>query len=357
MADVGPLLRLYGVADSVFAEPPAREVPPALESWLPLNARPDAVGWYDRARRALELRGRDITAADRIDVTGEALLETQEQQADDPLQPNHVLHAVTAVARALPDEFAPEGELRDGGIGAVDAVLRSLARSPEDEGVAERVLDAFRVPDDNNAIFVEQWAAALEAAGLTDTAELQEPPCNDEITDAKVEGYATPATKLTTEYQVDGVTLESACKHFLDPSRWPTCAKSLWVEMNPCDGASESNGVVAQSYLEVVQIDGVPITTCLTFHIAANPDEKECELAYDLCDAATVEECGAGDGRVTVDHGYIVVTEANGGVNVKTVKTLRFQPPLDGIGAAMLACAVGYGPAGYAMALDCSKEK
>ena len=356
MADVGPLLRLYGVADSVFAEPPDREVPPALASWLPLNARPDGIGWYDRAREALDLESPPIADDNRIDVTAAAFDRIERQQADDPLQPNHVLHAVTAAARALPDAFAPEdGQLRVAGIGAVDAALRSLSASPDDEGAAERVLDAFR-EGDNSLLPREQWMVALERAGLTETQELQEPPCKDEVTDAKVEGYAAPATKLTTDYDVAGVTLASACTNFLNPGNWPVCAKSLWVTMEACGEGSTSSGVVTQSYREVVQIDGVEITTCLTFHIDANPDEGECELAYDLCDAGTVEACGGNDGRVTVDHGYIVVTETDDGVHVKTVKTLRFQPPLDGIGAAMLACAVGYGPAGYAMALSCSKE-
>ncbi len=211
----------------------------------------------------------------------------------------------------------------------------------------------------------DHWTAALERAGLTEQPELKEPPCKDELKPAQTRrGRSTLAAKLTTHYDLDNVTLHDACSNFLAPGRWPECAKTLWKLMSPCDDkgwVADPAGVQRQSFREVVQIDGVEIATCLTFAKVVTADS--CLLEYDLCDKLTAGSCAGGPigDQVTVDHGYIVVTKkkkqkkGGAGVHVKTVKTLRFRPPLDGVGAAMLACAIGYGPAGYAMAESCSR--
>ena len=363
MADVGPLLRLYGVADSVFVDPPDGGVPPELQSWQRRNADPDAVGWYERAIEALELEHTPpITPDNRAEIAGKALEEIGELSAEDPLQPNLVLHAVTAVAHALPGSLESDGALREQGLAAAETALRSLSDEGE-RATAEAVLDAF-ITQQRTADLAPSahWADAVERAGLSDQLELKEPPCNDELTQARTrQGAPTLAAKLTTEYDLDDVTLEEACSNFLAPGRWPECAKALWNQMSPCGDqgwVTDDKDIQRQSFREVVQIDGVEIVTCLTFAKVVKGDT--CQLAYDLCDADTVASCAGGKigDKVTVDHGYILVTkqgEAGAGVHVETVKTLRFRPPLDGVGAAMLACAIGYGPAGHAMAESCSQ--
>lgn len=142
----------------------------------------------------------------------------------------------------------------------------------------------------------------------------------------------------------------------VNPAEWPDL-HDRWSAMDPADGlgpwAPEGSGPYRRRYVEVVELrSDFALTTVLEF-AWQRLTPGDTDDAADDGPAGAIEhpetleywlsrESGHGDGLVTVDEGSIVVSPVAGGVSIRATKRVRFVPPFDGAGLALVANALGY---------------
>lgn len=157
------------------------------------------------------------------------------------------------------------------------------------------------------------------------------------------DGRPMPATILNiTEPLVSDDTVLGVSE-LVNPAKWPDL-HWRWRSMEPADGpegwAPDGDGPYRRRYVEVVELRAdFLLTTVLEFAWQRLPSGNG--------PAETLEywlsrDAGPGDGLVTVDEGSIVVSPVAGGVSIRATKRVRFVPPFDGAGLALVANAVGY---------------
>jgi hypothetical protein len=128
-------------------------------------------------------------------------------------------------------------------------------------------------------------------------------------------GLVNAAGGLATEYLTDdhyGLRYETLTG-VADPVKWPIFMPKPFTRMTPL--GTDADGWLC--VMEYVEYGPWRLRTPLKFH--AEVGGVELRLDYDIDSSHT------GDGRVAVDHGYIIVQREGTGVRVRTKKVLRIN--------------------------------
>lgn len=369
MSEIEALLGLYGAVDRAVV---AGEVDPAsLAPLLGAYRHDTAVGWYDDQylpwvdsvrKRAVRRAGADRPAD--IDISEPAPLEAPPPRADSPeLSPRvqeisealaafgsepvegrvaaRRLLAVTVAAHAMPEHFGRDGT--HVGAARSSLVFKRTDLDP-DSGAADEIAVQLhgRLTDDFTSM--SQWRQVVENAvadGLLPVrfrSQAIAPPCTGSlILRPGPNGEEDPCTVLEAEFISDQLSFEDAVR-YLEPANWQFPG-SLWCRME----RDQPLGSNSWLYHETVATSCPPtpggwsVSTDLQFWFS-RPTATEARAEYDLGP-------GLPDALsdVEIDEGSLRVIElADGSINVKTTKRVRFAGSFDGAGLAMFMCASGY---------------
>lgn len=386
MSEIEALLELYGALDRAVA---AHQVDSASLAPL-LGAYQDgaATGWYENqylpwlagAKERAVLRERAEREAEAADepATPDAGFAAEpagmppipadaESGAAIPLSPEvegiltalsafeqlpvesrsaaRRLLAVTAVARALPQHFGPNGSHA----GAVrGALMFHDTEGGADAGLVEaragelhgRLVEQFRTMQD--------WSPTVRSAVddglLPESFRSQQtaPPCVGRliVRPDPITGDLDPCTVLEAEFVTDAVTFADA-KRYLEPANWQFPG-SLWCRMEKADLL----GPNSWRYHETVSTDcssanpAWTVSTDLQFWFS-HPTATEARVEYDFPPGLPTPYSD-----IEVDEGSLrVIGLPDGRVQVITTKRVRFAGAFDGAGLAMFMCAIGYSTA------------
>jgi hypothetical protein len=123
----------------------------------------------------------------------------------------------------------------------------------------------------------------------------------------------------------------------LQPSKWPDLC-GAWTAMPTVDGREgvELASGQEECFHEHFAVAGFTLDPILRFKRidAENPPARS--LEYRLAGPP------GPDDFVLIDEGCIFLRELDGDLHITTTKRVRFAPPFDGVGLALLAGAGGY---------------
>jgi hypothetical protein len=258
------------------------------------------------------------------------------------------LLAVTAVARALPQHFGPNGS-------HAGAARRALAFDDTGNAADADLVEGRagqlhgRLAEQFNTM--QDWSQTVRSAVddglLPESFRSQQaaPPCAGRLImrPDPITGDLDPCTVLEAEFTTDAATFADV-KRYLEPANWQFPG-SLWcrMERDPDNSLLGPDGVTTWVYHETVSTScGSPsaawtVSTDLQFWFS-HPTATEARVEYDLAPGLPTPYSD-----IEIDEGSLRVIELpNGHVRVVTTKRVRFAGAFDGAGLAMFMCAIGY---------------
>jgi hypothetical protein len=350
MGALRSLLEVYGVLDDAVSQSDDPAVAATVDAFLPRASA--NVGWY----RELETYFFGANAKPAPNVS-EAIGElVRQEQAGNPLttsQKSRLFYSFSALTRlgqvvpnttfAAPRTSEPNETL----VGALTllgpAGMPFDARRNNALGVADSFLDAvsYRFPNRDRFYDFRAYAASND---WIDEETLNIPLCDASVVD--VDGIESVV--VDTVCQSRTVTLKDL-KGIVNPFNWHANYDDFFCNMAVCGEPQRPDGW--RRVLESVgfcEAGGLRLRTALKYlGTADHRYPLEGRLDYDLDDPPR----GDGDGRVTVDRGYINMWAVNDdkdptkpGVLVRTRKVVHINGLLP-YAQARLVCITGYGTA------------
>jgi hypothetical protein len=360
MGDSGDLVALLGHLDRAIGElegDAAVTARAAAATMVPPLAEPGAPGWYDRlvAAMGVELEPRSVSEAMA------AIASPAEGLSALPRR----LVAITAVARALPRQFGPDGSeahltlqaLSTPGILASAPPLGERMPPSEETRIVDeapvllaRLVDPVELP---NVDAYRQFIGRESNRALLQDALLRLPaPCTTDVVEVTAGGQAARALALVTTVCVTGVSLAEVAAQagFLNPANW--ARSPAWCEML-ADPANPADHKEPARYLEVVALDcpsgALEVAVWLDFSRLVQRPRALVRTYTMSANQAGGVPTGAGaavqtaNNAVVVDEGSLKVIDEGAHLQVKTTKRVRFRAGLDVDILRIISCGAGYG--------------
>lgn len=340
MSELEDLIAIHGAVDRAVAENPI--LAPEVAKFVGAYHDPRAVGWYDEF---LAWNGERDIAPDLRDL--ESALASLSDPSE-PTKPRMAARRILAVKLAT----IVRPDLVDG---PRDLIINALNVAGLDEGnvgdLAGLILD--------RDVFgsMSQWEQLIttaESAGLINSAlamQRNAPPCDGHVVEIPTPGSPWPAAELHTIFPADGISFECACR-FLEPSNWPGCS-SFWCEMDKRQGFRAPNG--NPIYHEIVSLACQSrqhtwwAETYLEFSFIKTADSAR--VSYLLSSTYAPPHP-----QVVIDQGWLTVRRVGAGIEVETLKRVKFTYGFTGPMLAAMMCALGYAQAAHDLVFNCAHD-
>jgi hypothetical protein len=351
---------IYGAIDRVLQEDRSRV--PDVAALLGGYRFDGSVGWFDGF--AEYVKAKTDGKADLRRLVPESLdaavngIELQGVE-DDRL----LARSLLAIAAAM----AADPELNARGARA-EVVRRTLApfvarRELVETSELEEIAGSRRVRDLHNIISFElrtmdQWDTFAHLIAEQEYAERSFAmagafkPCFGELVTVDLGDDEDPVPCISTTAYPEGLSYDDAKAH-LQPANWPG-ASPLWCLMTPTRQAPNGNPI----FHEIVSLNcpdkqhSWTVETELEFSFV----EFGTKAISSYCLPQDIDMVTFPD--ILVDEGSLSVEQlADGRLEVKSSKRVKFAEPFDGTWLPMLTCAFGYGAAGTELVLQAAKKK
>ncbi|MDT5098590.1 MAG: hypothetical protein QOC76_2327 [Mycobacterium sp.] len=364
------LIEVYGALDKAVGRSNDPAVANAVDSFVPgFSAN---CGWYDEIERFFfgknaksnpdlgEACSR-IGAASKVADIERAASQSTGDGENGPRRPrpaltkpqkSRLLYGLTAAARAhqaaapkmtyMPDDYL------------MYAYMEALAAlGPDDEPYDSRLGKAGAKFEDiwnevdarcaGRGHFSRLRKYAAITAGVVDPSTQDIPLCSAKV--VTIDGL--PVVVVDTNLHSDSRSFHDVVE-IVNPFNWNENYPEFFLSMDPCDPPERTDGWFR--VLETVGfpgLGGLQLTTNLKYYPKLKLDEGIAHIDYDLDDPPP----GQGDGKVTVDRGFINIEVANDerdptkpGVSAKTRKVVHIEG-LSPYAQQRLVCLTGYGTA------------
>ena len=337
MSDLADLIAIYRAIDQAVVRDGSGRSRAIAARYIP-HYQDDAVpGWIHHLDRLFAPTGNQDDDPGQV---GPPLRSALAHIAIDPPRgrmQSRFLVPLAVLGRLDSDLTSPEDVAGDAFERAVGAFQPDSADVGEGALMAQ-LLDDRRFPD------IGAWGTFTKrAAGsgvLVRSVARQAAPCSGTLVseDVDPEDPEDPDPVTRMETRVCSTTLsDEDVRAFLDPTTWPGCSP-LYCELRD-EGAMP--GGKGHRYVEVLSVDCADpkvekIVVCLVVTTQQKGDECYV-LGYGMC-----PDKGAGNGKVVVDHGTIVIEKNGDEWCFHTIKYLRFAGVANGAVMSLMACALGY---------------
>jgi hypothetical protein len=340
MSELEDLMAVHGAEDLAIVEDPTLRGPVA--QFVGAYEDPDAVGWFDEFRawnnnRGIEDNFRGLeTALENLSAT------------EDAVTPRTAARRILAVKLATIVRPA----LASGPDPLINNVL-AVTGLCEDHStdLARLIIDpaVFGAMSDWENLLAQASGSGFITSALA--VQAQAPPCDGHTVVVPTPGDPSPAVELHTTFTANTISFECACQ-FLEPSNWTTCS-SFWCEMDTNDGFHSPTG--NPIYHEIVGFSCPPSSTTwwaetyleFAFHHTANFARVSYNLSPDHTPA---------DPQIVVDQGWLTVTRTSTGIEVETLKRVKFNHTFTGPMLAAMMCPLGYATAAHDLVFNCAHD-
>jgi hypothetical protein len=364
------LIEVYGALDKAVGRSNDPAVANAVDSFVPgFSAN---CGWYDEIERFFF--GKDaksnpdlgeacsrIGAASKAADSERAAWESAGGGGDKPRRPrpaltkpqkNRLLYGLAAAARAHQAAAPAMTHMPD--VDLMYAYMEGLASlGPDDKPYKERLENAGAKFEDfwnevdarcaGRGHFPRLRKYAATTAGVVDPAIQDVPLCSAKV--VTIDGR--PVVVIDTNLRSDSRSFHEVIE-IVNPFNWNENYPEFFLSMDPCDPPERTDRWFR--VLETVGfrgLNGLELTTNLKYYPQLKLDDGIAHIDYDLDDPPP----GKGDGKVTVDRGFINIEVDNDernptkhGVREKTRKVVHIEG-LSPYAQQRLVCLTGYGTA------------